>query len=670
MSRHGLRRRCVNPILAALCLCLGAVPAARADDDAPPAAQGVAEEPPHPLLVRWAQQLGQRERQVAARMAALVQLENLFLASAARDDDADGAGEYAPLAELLAPAKAGDHGYSPPVWAQSVELDADGVAHVDGYLLRVDLPAGDDAAATTDLSEKHFVVVAWPETYGVSGRATLRMDDDAALLAADLPRNSGKDGAPAHVTPGSPADGAGSADGVAGGATSGDAFVPLAQLPPVPVPDATVRGVAWRDAASVKTAFDAALADVARICGAEFGETRPTFAIATRAETAEVLGDEARRGLLGDVPGEQVAAFAESLAETMYAKYDEAADRVLVVPGNVEAFAFVSRSPLLLGADALRSVLTHELTHALDVRRFPLTELRSTTRDPEARRALNAVIEGHAEMVAAHAALGAGEGGVRAHELVTRSMTETPGDEGPRGAAVLRPLAAAFAFPYLQGHSFCEAVFEAGGAPVLERALSEPPTRVRQIEAPRRWLDGVPDPRPQLDATLAPLLALAPDAGSQPPESMTATSLRAAYADIDGQRLDAVLAKFEAGRTAGAAAERGARVFSAAVLRFEDAASATAFVGLLRESADGRRRAAAARPGMRITLDDVDPAGGSLAGFVLRQSSEASKRDARIRIAVAGRDVLELTLLGMGDVAAVQVEAALDAAAKSGAPPK
>jgi hypothetical protein len=419
----------------------------------------------------------------------------------------------------------------------------------------------------------------------------------------------------------------------------------------------------WRDPARVRRAFDAALADVERLCGAEFGAERPTVAIATRAEIVDAIRGEAERGLLGEIPAERAGAYLETLAEAMYGKYDEAGDRVLVSPSNAEAFAHVAGWPELIGEHALRSVLTHELTHALDVRRFPWTELRIRTRDPEARRALVAVIEGHAEMVSMRAVRERGADALAAHEFVTRSMTEAPGETGPQDAAALRPLAAAFAFPYRQGREFCEHVFTAGGATALERALREPPARVRQIEAPRRWLEQTPDPRPALDAALAPLLRLAPTDATPSHESMLATSLRAAYAEVDAGRLETALRRFEAGRTLGAVADRGARIFSAAILSFEDAASAAEFIALLRDSAAKSQGAAPQRPGASVALDDVDEKSGALPGFVLRQSSADGARDARVRIARSGRHVLEVTLVGMNHVAAVQLEAALDEAA-------
>jgi hypothetical protein len=85
--------------------------------------------------------------------------------AAARDTDADGTGEYAPLGEIL-----GARG------SAAVATGAPGIYELDGYLFAVLVPGGrktpvlaGSADAVTDWAEVTYAIVAWPARPGESG---------------------------------------------------------------------------------------------------------------------------------------------------------------------------------------------------------------------------------------------------------------------------------------------------------------------------------------------------------------------------------------------------------------------------------------------------------------------------------------------------------------------
>jgi hypothetical protein len=148
---------------------------------------------------------------------------------------------------------------------------------------------------------------------------------------------------------------------------------------------------------------------------------------------------------------------------------------------------------------AVRRVVVHELTHALDDQYFGLERPDLDRRDDEAVTAFAALVEGDALRVESRyfdtlspdeqrqAALDAG--------------TAKPSADVPRIFGVL------LAFPYVAGRTFVDALLAAGGTARLDAAFGAPPTTTEAVLHPDRYLAGE-RPQPVADPTAdGPVLA-------------------------------------------------------------------------------------------------------------------------------------------------------------------
>src|SRR5207244_554689 len=113
-------------------------------------------------------------------------------------------------------------------------------------------------------------------------------------------------------------------------------------------------------------------------------------------------------------------------------------------------------------------------THALDFGRFPLVETMRTRTGLDAGRAVDAVVEGHAQFVAERVA--ARWKISAAFERFTKSITALPKIEDDDQRRLSEALVTEIAFGYVQGHSFIRAVHAARGLEGVDAVLREPPS--------------------------------------------------------------------------------------------------------------------------------------------------------------------------------------------------
>ena len=134
----------------------------------------------------------------------------------------------------------------------------------------------------------------------------------------------------------------------------------------------------------------------------------------------------------------------------------------------------------------VRTVLVHELTHALEDQHFDLD--RGDLGD-EAFLGFLALVEGSAVRI---------EDRYRA-SLSRRDRQSLERDERAQGARaaldVPEVVQALFSFPYAYGPDLVQAVVRAGGQARLDGAYADPPASSEQVLDPRRYLTG-DDPRP------------------------------------------------------------------------------------------------------------------------------------------------------------------------------
>jgi hypothetical protein len=147
-----------------------------------------------------------------------------------------------------------------------------------------------------------------------------------------------------------------------------------------------------------------------------------------------------------------------------------------------------------------RSVLVHELTHALQDQHFNLQRPDLEGRDDEAAQSFTALVEGDAtriqrayidQMSAADKAFVLGED--------TRAAAGT--GDGPKGPAAAGLIAL---YPYIFGPRFVDGLLKHGGQPRLDAAFAKPPTTSQQIFVPELYLavdglNGYPLTYPEAD---------------------------------------------------------------------------------------------------------------------------------------------------------------------------
>jgi hypothetical protein len=325
---------------------------------------------------------------------------------------------------------------------------------------------------------------------------------------------------------------------------------------------------AWESPGLLAQALDAAIAAVEEVAGARF-EARPTARHSTAADVRGLLETELAEALAAQ--GDALRQGLGTISEGLVAKYAPDTLVVHVVPATMARLAEILREPLLLEADVLRVVLAHEVAHALDFQRFPALDRRRrelATR-PVAATAAGAVIEGHAQWVAARVARRWGL--EEAFRRFTHAITAVPEGLEPAQALILRAIVAEAAFAYGKGQAFCEAVHDAQGREGLERALADPPLTPEEIERPELWLDPKRAPAAaDLGAHLDACAALAPGEGWE----VTKQSLLRAHIEAQAVLLPeseraAATTGYEGGRAGVWQRESPPGFVAAGVMRFD-----------------------------------------------------------------------------------------------------
>jgi len=234
-----------------------------------------------------------------------------------------------------------------------------------------------------------------------------------------------------------------------------------------------IRGLAWRRALDVEIVSEEELARRVR----EYTETE-------REENRDRLaGDEATLKLLGLIPdrADYADIIDDLLSGGVLGFYDDETKELVVAgePGeDLDA--------------ATRSVMAHELTHALTDQHFdygPPTKALEDANKTEELAGYVALLEGDAELVASLWA---------ERHLSERQRKEASGQSGGNPlAGLLAPsyVLDALRFPYEDGLAFVERQYDAGGFAAVDAAYRRPPTSTEHILHPELYASWqVPDP--------------------------------------------------------------------------------------------------------------------------------------------------------------------------------
>jgi len=433
---------------------------------------------------------------------------------------------------------------------------------------------------------------------------------------------------------------------------------------PAPAAPVAPAKSAWQDEALVKRRFTEAMDAVEAASGVTY-PTRPTVRISTRKAVVAILEEELR-GIASAVGGEDaIQGAVETVSRGLLAKYDLDAHVVHVIPENVAWVVKTIGSDELGGEDALRVILVHECTHALDFPRFGWTAMRPKWSTPDEQKAFGAVVEGHAQWVAEKVA--ADWGLSKAFDAFTASITFVPSGQNAAVEAIAKGMAAEAGFAYLQGHAFLKAVFAAKGLEGVLAVLRDPPRDTRSIERPALFL--TPEAS-DVSVDLAPILAafrpLLPEPGWKLQTSrILQAALRSQVEGLPAQEVAHVFDGYRDGQAlVGNDPTGGAQVIVLALLYdAEDQAQrwTRADVALSRNKDEKLKTGS-----VRITASDYAPGagpGGRLPGTVATKTVRVGSEEitAVVHFTSVGRVAFEIALTGKTRIARAQVDAFLAA---------
>ncbi len=382
----------------------------------------------------------------------------------------------------------------------------------------------------------------------------------------------------------------------------------------------------WRDPAVLAPLLEEACDAVERATGATFTE-RPRIEPSSQDEIERILnqGAEGERGMLESTPDATRAFFAyfEPLSRTIH-----------LVPEALVAVARAAGDPALLSDDVLRSILVHEATHALDFERFPVRWVLACCSASDERLAIEAVLEGHAQLVAEQVAKERDASG--AFERLTHLYT---GRVGGEDGGMVDPEAA---FTYVQGHRFAREILDTKGRAALEALLRDPPCETRVIDRPELAMDPLLKSRePDLQAVLELFRSFVTRPGWEVSKwrllGPTAPSLGGEEGD-ERSYLD------NHGLYGGT--EDGMRYVNVFLASTPSKEEAEALVAALRAVDEGRDREAAWLPAERTEGTGTD---GGLPGFTSRRRARrgGAATDLMLHVARVGNVVVEYTSYGV-----------------------
>ena len=147
---------------------------------------------------------------------------------------------------------------------------------------------------------------------------------------------------------------------------------------------------------------------------------------------------------------------------------------------------------LAAGGKAPRSVIVHEVVHALQDEHFHLTRgpFAAHPQDHDEELATTALVEGDATEVQERYVAGLSPGDL-VGELAT-ALGAVPSGTGAHTPAYLERQ---LLFPYTAGDAFVKALRARGGQRLLDRAFAHPPRTTAAVLDPARYLAGDPPPQ-------------------------------------------------------------------------------------------------------------------------------------------------------------------------------
>ncbi len=208
------------------------------------------------------------------------------------------------------------------------------------------------------------------------------------------------------------------------------------------------------------------------------------------------------KSVMVKVYAEEIAAFYDTRTKTMHL-IKEPEERAKKAPTFLERLMGKTGG---FDKDENKTVIAHELTHALADQNFDLDAMQKAAKDDDDRSlALSALIEGEATLTMIGAQMNDWSGtDVRKIPAATLDRTfnflmplmPMTGGKSLREAPVI--LSETMLFPYLRGLVFCARLTNDGGWDALDRAYRQPPLSTEQVIHPEKY-SALPDPPTAID---------------------------------------------------------------------------------------------------------------------------------------------------------------------------
>ncbi len=203
------------------------------------------------------------------------------------------------------------------------------------------------------------------------------------------------------------------------------------------------------------------------------------------------------------VYSEEIAAFYDPKTKTMHLIKEAP-----VVEKKKKGFfeALLGGKKEGFDKDENKTVIAHELTHALSDQNYDLDKMQKLVEaDDDRSMALSSLIEGEATLAMIGAQMEDWDGtkvGAIPSANLDRSFSLMMPFMSMAGGASLREapviLSESLIFPYLRGMVFCASLTNKGGWKAINEAYENPPQSTEQILHPEKYLDQ-PDPPTAID---------------------------------------------------------------------------------------------------------------------------------------------------------------------------
>jgi hypothetical protein len=196
--------------------------------------------------------------------------------------------------------------------------------------------------------------------------------------------------------------------------------------------------------------------------------------------------------LLVQVYSEEIAAFYDPRTKTMHL-IEEPEEKKKAQPSFLERLLGKKAG---FDKDENKTVIAHELTHALADQHYDLDRMHDVARNDDDRAmAVSALIEGEATLAMMAAGMDDWDGSRivklpaadldRGLAFMAPFMTMLSGGKAIRGAPAI--ISESMIFPYLRGMVFCAALANEGGWKSVDEAYRDPPVSTEQVIHPEKY---------------------------------------------------------------------------------------------------------------------------------------------------------------------------------------